>query len=207
MGAALVQQPSLVFAELLQNAAADFAFGYEHASHAGVFGVLMDVGWREGLLVCIQQHTELSIGLDDAAAHVGHERDTCHAQAVQDVLWRQAKQTQHVGIKFSVSNDHTGVAAQQAADADAFSAETGEQHFHGEQCDERDDAAEQRDGGVLQGNGGKLGNQNGNGKFRGGQLTELSFSGKPQTANDCSIDEQCAREQQKQENHLPKICF
>lgn len=207
MGAALMQQPSLIFAELLQNAAADFAFGYEYASHAGVFGVLMDVRWREGLLVCIQQHTELSIGLDNPAAHVGHERDPCHAQTVQDVLRRQAKQAQHVGIEFSVSNDHTGVAAQQAADADAFSAETGEQHFHGEQRDERDDAAEQRDGGVLQGNGGKLGNQNGNGKFRGGQLTELPLSGKPQTADDCGIDEQCAREQQKQENHLPKICF
>lgn len=53
------------------------------------------------------------------------------------------------GVEFSVSNDHARIAAQQAAETDAPAAQARQQHLHGEQRDERDDAAEQRNGGVL----------------------------------------------------------
>lgn len=73
-------------------------------------------------------------------------------------------------------------------------AQARQQHLHGEQRDERDDAAEQRNGGVLQRNRGELGNQYGDGKFRGGQLTELPLSGKAQTADERGIYQKRAHE-------------
>ena len=114
------------------------------------------LGRRGRLLGRHRQHGQLAGVFQNGVFHIGHGGNALLAQLLQQLVQGIAVFGHGRLLHLPVSDQHGGGTAHQLPEAEAAQRQLAQQHGKGQQCQNGDDAGEQRNAEILHGHGGQV---------------------------------------------------
>ena len=134
------------------------------------------------------QHRQPAVRLQHGVLYVAQVGDPLAPQLLEQLVQRQSVAAHGLLPQLAV-HDHQGrLAADQVPEAYVPQADGAEQCGQGDQRDDGNDAVEQRQGEVLHGYGGQVGDQQRQHQLDGLQLTDLSLAAEAQARDQQQIE-------------------
>ena len=105
------------------------------------------------------------------------------------LVWGDARLLQILLQELAIFHQNDRFAADQAAEFDAFIAEYGQQQLEREDNEDREQAGQQRNAGLLHRNGGEIGHEHGDDEFRRLHFTKLALTHDAHRENQKKIED------------------
>ena len=172
----------------------------DHHGQARLLDRRAHLGGGGGLVGGIGQHGQLPVGLQQGEFDGLEVGIALYAQLLHQLVQGEAVLFQLRLHHLAVFHHHRGPAAQQGTEADGLGAQHREDGGQGQQHHDGDQPRQQRDAVVLHGDGGQVGDDEGEHQLGGLQLADLVLAQKPDAHDDKQVERHGADEDDKHGN-------
>ena len=137
---------------------------------------------------------QCAVRLDHAVFDIRDRGDVLLAQGLDDLVGRQAQLTQLFDIQPAAADDDGGLPVEQPPEQAAFERGKAEQDLERDERRDRHQTGQHRDAGVLHGDGGEIGYQNGDRELGRVELAQLPLAHQAHGGDHSGVEQQGAQQ-------------